>query len=103
MIRDCKNAVHAEPAVEKIMATAAYVFSLNEKPFNSGEWQRHKAEILHVFCRTHDGESPIFVKHCDEIAKALGQDYDGSPDSRQRVFDCLCELASFLTEGQVSR
>ena len=99
MIRDCKNAVHAEPAVEKIMATAAYVFSLNEKPFNSGEWQRHKAEILHVFCRLHDGDSPIFVKYCDEIAKELRLPYDGSVASRQEVFDALCELASFLTKG----
>lgn len=98
--RDCKNAIHKHENAEEIQCTSSYAWTMNYKPFGSGEWQRHKAELLHNWLRCHTRDSPQFIRWCDKLAKSFeAREYDGSPDSRQSIYDNLCQMSSFLHKG----
>ena len=80
------------------MLHANFVFSLNQKPFGSGEWFHKKVESLAHFMDTHTSESSDFRAYAPLIAQDLGTvirdetDYDG-------VFNCLPEMPSFSKKG----
>jgi hypothetical protein len=100
LIRDIKLAMEHTGGKEIYKATlhANFVFSLNQKPFGSGEWFHKKVESLAHFMDTHTSESSDFRAYAHLIAQDLGtvirdeNDYDG-------VFNCLPEMPSFSKKG----
>ena len=51
---------------------SAYIFELNYKPFNSGEFFDQKKTLLNAFVSLHTVNSELFQKYCDRIAADLG-------------------------------
>ena len=100
LIRDIKLAMEHTGGKEIYKATlhANFVFSLNQKPFGSGEWFHKKVESLAHFMDTHTSESSDFRAYAPLIAQDLGTvirdetDYDS-------VFNCLPEMPSFSKKG----
>ena len=73
-----------------------FIFSLNQRPFGSGEWYGKKKEILAHFLDTHTAESPAFVKFAHLIADDFGL---GEGVSDECTFACLSALPSFVEKG----
>ena len=100
LIRDIKLAMEHTGGKELYKATlhANFIFSLNQKPFGSGEWFHKKAESLAHFIECHTSESSDFRAYAPHIAQDLGLVIRDETDY-ESVFNCLPEMPSFSKKG----
>ena len=81
---------------------ASFVFSLNQRPFGSGEWYAKKQEMLAFFMDTVTADDDIFLAYADRIAGDFGRTLS-SPEDRAALFDSLAELPSFEKKGVATK
>ena len=100
LIRDVKLAAEkaAGGALYRALLHVCFVFSLNQRPFGSGEWFHKKQELLAFFIETTTPDDTIFRNFADHIASDRGTTVE-SPEDRAALFSSLAELPSFTRKG----
>jgi len=100
LIRDVKLAAEkaAGGALYRALLHVCFVFSLNQRPFGSGEWFHKKQELLAFFMETTTPDDPIFRNFADHIASDRGTTVESLED-RAALFSSLAELPSFTRKG----
>ncbi len=76
---------------------SAYLYGLNNRPFNSGANFTLKGRLLDLFKLRVTIESPVFVKHMCRIAKAWDLPCE-TAEERQVILDRVCSMRSFTTK-----
>ena len=99
LIRDNKNGLKKTAGYDEIQAQSSYTWSINYKPFNSGQWGKQKGEMLEWFLLHHDTHSAIFEKYMHLIAAEFEMDFDGSDAAKDSAWAKLSELKSFFNKG----
>jgi hypothetical protein len=100
LIRDVKLAAEkaAGGTLYRALLHICFVFSLNQRPFGSGEWFHKKRELLAFFMDTTTPDDDIFKNFADFIASDRGVTLESS-DDREALFWSLAELPSFTRKG----
>ena len=73
---------------------SAYLYGMNNRPFNSGANFTKKNRLLDVFSQTSDIDSPVFRKYLDRIAKDWNMPCDNREDI-QAIYGNVLQLDSF--------
>ena len=74
------------------------MYSLNQRPFGSGDWFYKKAETLAHFLDTHSSASPTFREFAPYIAEDLGLPCQ-TDDDYDAIWPRLPETESFVRKG----
>jgi hypothetical protein len=87
LIRDIKLASEhtAGSDLYRALLHTSFVFSLNQRPFGSGEWFEKKKEILAHFIDTHTPESDFFRRFAPLIAGDMGIPCNEDPRSEPHI------------------
>ena len=73
---------------------SAYLYGMNNRPFNSGANFTKKKRFLTVFSQTSDIDSPVFRKYLHRIAKEWKMPCDSRAEI-QAIFDNVLQMDSF--------
>ena len=73
---------------------SAYLYGMNNRPFNSGANFTNKKRLLEIFSQTSDIESPVFRKYLHRIAKDWKMPCDSRAET-QAIFDNVLQMDSF--------
>ena len=73
---------------------SAYLYGMNNRPFNSGANFTKKKRFLTVFSQTSDIDSPVFRKYLHRIAKEWKMPCDSKTEI-QAIFDNVLQMDSF--------
>lgn len=100
LIRDIKLSSEKTSSKELYKATlhTSFVFSLNQRPFGTGEWYEKKIEMLAHFMDCTTSDCPAFRRFAPLIARDLGVDLRCEADFAN-VYAMLPELPSFNNKG----
>jgi hypothetical protein len=104
VVRDLKNAGNRSMNgvyVRNLMRTS-FVWSLNYRPFSSGQWEHEKRSMLNKFLQRHNSTSALFRKWAPLIAMALGMPLASESDYDD-LFGMLSRLASFNSKGPLTK
>ena len=101
LVRDLKLAAEKASGGQMYRALLhmTFVFSLNSRPFGSGEWYWKKKEILAHYLDTHTADSDSFLAFAHLIAQDHGLQHQGDGNDHERVFNVLSALPSFQEKG----
>jgi len=100
LIRDIKGA--ESECCRKIFIKAklwsTYLWSLNKRPFGTGQNATTKKRWMELFKYTYDIHSPIFTKYVARIGTAWGMPYS-TTEEKQSIFDNVLEMFTFSHHG----
>ena len=77
---------------------STYLWSLNKRPFGTGQNHTHKARWLELFKQKCDINSDVFEKYLPKIARAWRLPYT-TTEEKQLIFDNVLEIFSFTHHG----
>jgi hypothetical protein len=99
IIRDLKNS--EKQCMDSIFMVckmwSAYLYGMNNRPFNSGANFTKKKRLLELFSRTQDVNSPVFRKYLHRIAKDWKLPCD-SEENVQAIYDNVLQMDSFTNK-----
>lgn len=100
LIRDLKNAEkHCMGSIFMVAKMwSAYLYGINNKPFNSGGNFTQKKRFLDLFSITHDTSSDVFRKYLPAIAREWNLPYDTQEDL-DIIFERVLGMRSFTHKG----
>ena len=104
LIRDIKGALsHSLSGLcLKAQLYSSYIWNLHRKPFGNGHMGDQLKRVLNIFQSRHTIDSAIFQKHMPRIAREFGMPCV-TRHEQQLIFDCVCQLPSFLSRDVVSK
>ena len=99
LVRDLKNAEkHVLDAVFMVTKMwSAYLYGMNNRPFNSGANATLKSRLLELFEITEDTSSPCFRKYLHKIAKEWDMPCD-SQEEEELIWNKMVSLRSFTNK-----
>ena len=100
LIRDIKGAENGccRKIFTKAKLWSAYLWSLNKRPFGTGQNHTHKERWLDVFKMKCDIHSGVFKKYVSKIGHAWNLPF-GTDDEKTAIFERVVELDSFRKHG----
>ena len=101
MIRDLVLAEqYAWPGAlfRKTKLWSAYLYGLNNKPFNSGANSTLKTWLIRLFQICENIDSPLFLKYMDRVSKAFDMPCE-TRQERQALFNEVLQMKSFVQKG----
>ena len=102
LIRDNKNGI-AKAGFSETLIQSSHIWSLNYKPFNSGQWFEVKKSFLERFLANHTHDSPLFIKYVDKLSESWNEPYHGTSEEREVIFRRLARMNSFTNKGPVGK
>ncbi|CAL1136356.1 unnamed protein product [Cladocopium goreaui] len=99
LLRDLKNPIKAAGLESCVLATT-YLFSVNTKPFGSGQWFTEKTQILEAFFESNSFDCQWFQALKERIANDFGM--EGCSD--REIWDSIPEqLESWRLKGGLAK
>ena len=77
---------------------SAYLYGLNNRPYNSGAHFTLKKTLLNWFATSESIDSACFKKYVARIATAWNMPCD-TPEEQQKIFDEVVLMKSFISKG----
>ena len=84
------------------MMYSSYLWSVNRRPFGTGQFWEQKKRFLNVFVSTHSVDSPLWAKYGRLIADDMGLAFDTEVD-KERVWAVVEALGTFRQAGEVPK